>query len=494
VRTATQYLATLAGVAAISLAMWMARPYLSLAPIALVYLLAVFCAAMLWGMGPAIAGSVLGFVALDYLFVPPFFSLTVAASSEVVSLVTFLAVAVVTSRLAARARGRARDAEAHARESRALLRLSEAAVDARTADAALQTIAELTTDVFALRHCAILLPDSLDVLRVQAWAPATAPCTLTRDEEGTAAYVWRDQTSVPHGSMLYLPLRIGAQRVGVLRIGPQTDGGLLAEAARPLLHTFAAAAAVAIDRRRLLDAATQAEVLRRSDALKTALLSSVSHDLRTPLATLKTGITALLQADVPWDRQAQQEVLAAANEEVDRLTRLIGNLLDLSRIEAGALTPDRQWYEAGELIADSVRRAGLRNHRVTVEVADGELPVYLDYVQIQQVLANLLDNAAKYSPAGSEIEVLGAAEDGAFVIRVRDHGPGIPAAEADRIFSKFYRIAGRRTGTGLGLAICKGLVEAHGGRITVENPGRGGAVFVVSLPLVRPPALAVLPA
>lgn len=485
------YLATLAGVAAISLAMWVARPYLTLAPIALVHLLAVFCAAMLWGMGPAIAASVLGFVALDYLFVPPVFSLTIAAPSEMVSLVIFLAVAVLTSRLAAGARGRAREAEAHARESRALLRLSEAAVDARTADAALQTIAQLTTDVFALRHCAILLPDSLDVLRVQAWAPAAMPCALTRDEEGTAAYVWRDQTSVPHGSTLFVPLRIGAQRVGVFRIGPRTDGGLLPAPAQRLLHTFAAAAAAAIDRRRLLDTATQAEVLRRSDALKTALLSSVSHDLRTPLATLKTGITALLQTDVAWDRQTQQEMLAAANEELDRLTRLIGNLLDLSRIEAGALTPDRQWYDAGELIVDSVRRAGLRHHRVTVEVSGDDLPVYLDYVQIQQVLANLLDNAAKYSPAGSEIHVLGAAENGALVIRVRDHGPGIPIAEADRIFSKFYRIGGRRTGTGLGLAICKGLVEAHGGSVAVENPGHDGAVFTVSLPLTKPPAFAV---
>lgn len=476
--------------------MWTVRSHLTLAPIALVHLLAVFCTALLWGPGPAIAGSVLAFVVLDYLFVPPFFSLTVAAPSELLSLVIFLAVAAVTSRLAAGARARAREAEAHARESRALLRLSDAAVNARTTDAALQAIAELTTDVFVLRHCAILLPDSLDVLRVQAWAPAAVPgtLTLTRDEEGTAAYVWRDQALVRHGATLYVPLRIGTQRVGVLRIGPRIDGQAVPAAEQALLRTFAAAAAAAIDRRRLLDAATQAEVLRRTDALKSALLGSVSHDLRTPLATLKTGITALLQADVAWDRQTQQEVLAAANEEVDRLTRLIGNLLDLSRIEAGALTPDRQWYEAGELIADSVRRAGLGNHYVTVEVSDGDLPVYLDYVQIQQVLANLLDNAAKYSPAGSEIHVLGAAENGALVIRVRDHGPGIPAAEADRIFSKFYRIGGRRTGTGLGLAICKGLVEAHGGRIAVENPGHGGAVFTVSLPLMKPPAFAVLPA
>jgi two-component system sensor histidine kinase KdpD len=181
------------------------------------------------------------------------------------------------------------------------------------------------------------------------------------------------------------------------------------------------------------------------------------------------------------------EILSASNDEVDRLTRLIGNVLDLSRIEAGALVPDRQWYEIGELIADSVRRtgAGLAAHPVAVDIADGDLPMHVDYVQMQQVLANLLDNAAKYSPAGSRIQVTGRIEAGAYVLRVHDAGPGIPAGEAERIFSKFYRLSGRRTGTGLGLAICKGLVEAHGGRIAVENPGRPGAVFAVSLPVVE---------
>ena len=490
------YAGALAGIAGTSLATWVARPYLTLAPIALIHRLAVFCVALLWGTGPAIAGSLLAFLALDYLFTQPFFSLAIAAPSEAVSLLVFLAVAAVTSRLAAGARTRARDAETHARESETLLRLSEATADARSTDAALQAIAEAAVEIFSIRTCAILLPDGLGALRIRTWAPAAEPCTLTREEEGIAAYVRQEQASIPHGSALYVPVRAGAQALGVMRAGLRTDGLPLPAAERRLLETFAAAAGAALDRRRLLDAATQAEVLRRSDALKTALLGTVSHDLRTPLATLKTGITALLQPDVVWDRRAQHEVLTAANEELDRLTRLIGNLLDLSRIEAGALTPDRQWYEVGELIADSVRRAGasLRNHRVTVAVAHGDLPVYLDYVQIQQVLTNLLDNAATYSPPGAEIRVSGAVEDGAFVIRVADEGPGIPAPEARRIFSKFYRLGGRRAGTGLGLAICKGLVEAHGGRIAVENPGRAGAVFAVSLPLAQPPAFAGAPA
>lgn len=490
------YGGTVAGIAALSSVMWAAHPYLTLASIALAYLLAVFCAAMLWGLGPAIAASVLGFMALDYLFTQPLFSFTIAAPSEVLSLLVFLAVAAVTSRLVAGARARAQEAETHAERSAALLRLSNATLDARTTETVLQAIADVTADVFRTADCAILLPDGLDVLRVQASAPAGATCVPTRDEDGVAAYVWRDQTPVAHRAILYAPMRIGEHRVGVMRLGVRLAGRPLSPDEHGFLETFATAAAAAIDRRRLLDAATQAEVLRRSDALKTALLNTVSHDLRTPLTTLKTGITALLQADVPWDAQARREILSAANGEVDRLTRLIGNLLDLSRIEAGALTPDRQWYEIGELIADSVHRAAaaLGDHRIAMDIGDGDLPVYLDYVQVQQVLANLLDNAAKYSPAGSEIRVTGRAEAHAYVIRVHDAGPGIPAVEAERIFSKFYRIRGHRTGTGLGLAICKGLVEAHGGRVAVENPGCPGAVFLLSLPLERSRRLAPSPA
>lgn len=488
------YLGTVVGLTTVTLALWEARPSITLATIALVYLLGVFCAALLWGMGPAVAGSLLSLLALDYLFLPPRFSLGLAAPSDAVSLAVFLVVTIITSRLASHARARAREAEAHARESRALLRLSDAVAEAPSVDAALQAVAALTTEIFEVDHCAVLLPDPLGALDVHAASPPHTLRSLTREEDGVAAYVCRRGLLVPFGSCLYLPISLGARRLGVLRVGPRNDGRGLPVSQHHFLQTFAAAAAVALDRRRLQEEATQAEILRRSDELKNALLTTVSHDLRTPLATLKTAITALLQDDLAWDPAAQKDVLGAANEELDRLTRLIDNLLDLSRIEAGALRPDRQWYEIGELIRESVHRAAIRlqRHRVVVNVADGDLPLWVDYVQIHQVLTNLLDNAAKYSPPGTEIRVTGGVEGDAFVIRVQDQGPGIPALEVERIFSKFYRIGRPRPGggTGLGLAICKGLVEAHGGRIAVENPGCPGAVFVVTLPLAQPPSLA----
>ncbi len=489
------YLGTLGGLALVTLVMFEVGSDFAPNSISLMYLLAIFSCALVWGMGPAVVGSVAAAAAFDYFFLPPIFALGVTSRSQAVVLIAFLVVTIVTSRLATHARAQAREAQLRARESRALFRLSEAVAGAQSADAALEVITEHVVEIFGVRSCAILLPDAAGALRVQVCFPADVPSTLTRDEEEVAAHASRHHTLIPHQSVLYIPVRVGSDRLGVLRIGPRHDGHPLPSSEHRLLETFAAAAAVAIDRRRLQEGATQAEVLRRSDELKSALLNSVSHDLRTPLTTIKTGITALLEDDMVWEGAARHEMLAAANEEVDRLTRLITNLLDLSRIEAGALRPDRQWYEIGELVRGVVQRVAgrLPAHAVTVEIADDALPVFVDYVQIQAVITNLVDNAALYSAPGTAILVTVGAEGGALVIRVRDQGPGIPAAEAERIFSKFYRLGRHARGTGLGLAICRGFVEAHGGRIWVENPGHSGAILAVSLPLVTAPVLAGAP-
>jgi len=304
-----------------------------------------------------------------------------------------------------------------------------------------------------------------------------------------AAFAAQHNTLMPYRSSLYVPILLGARRVGVLRIGPRLDGQSLPPNEHRLLQTFVASAAMAIDRRRLQEAATQAEIHRRSDELKSALLSSVSHDLRTPLATIKTAITALLQEGLTLDQDTRRDVLSAANDEVDRLTRLISNLLDLSRIEAGALRPDRHWYEIGDIMREAVRRVEDRfpRHTITVEVPNTIPPVFADYVQLQAVIANLVENAATYAPPETHIRVTVTAEDDQLMMRVRDQGPGIPPIEAVRIFDRFYRIGQHPRGTGLGLAICRGFVEAHGGRIWVENPGQPGAIFAVALPLLTPP-------
>jgi two-component system sensor histidine kinase KdpD len=258
-------------------------------------------------------------------------------------------------------------------------------------------------------------------------------------------------------------------------------------------------------RDRLQEERVQGEVLRRTDELRAALLSAVSHDFRTPLAAIKAAAGSLAQAEVAWGGEERRASAAQIEREADRLNRLVENLLDLSRIESGTLKLDRQWYPVRELIEDTVDRlaAPLAGHTAHVEVADDVPPAPLDYVLVQQVLTNLLENAAKYSPAGSAIRVrAGAAPGGGeLIVRVEDEGRGLPQGEAARVFAPFYRVtradgapatahggAGAETprGAGYGLAVCAGFVAAHGGRIWAERAQGGGAAFVFTIPLTPP--------
>ena len=300
-----------------------------------------------------------------------------------------------------------------------------------------------------------------------------------------------------------VPLKLGQRVVGVLRLSMEDDPRLFSaerslgverERSHPgttFFWTFVDQAASVIERERLRRETLQVEVLRRTDALRAALLSSVSHDLRTPLSSIKAAASSLLQEDVQWDDEARHSFALAIVREADRLNRLVANLLDMSRIEGGALKPEKEWYPINELIQDVVARMQpvLQGRVVHTDLPADLPPVKLDYLQIDQVLTNLLENAVRYTPAESPIEI-GVRLDGEYMlISVADRGPGIPAADLDRVFDKFYRVmetqtkATRTTGSGLGLAVCKGLVEAHGGRIWVENRQGGGAIFQFTLPL-----------
>jgi two-component system sensor histidine kinase KdpD len=317
----------------------------------------------------------------------------------------------------------------------------------------------------------------------------------------------------------FLPLRVGAHSVGVLELVHKAGVAPDPERER-LLATFANGAALALEQERLVEEERAADIARESDRLKSALLSSVSHDLRTPLAGIKAAASSLLQDDVQWGEEDRRAFIADIDAEADRLTRLVSNLLDLSRIEAGALRPQKDWEDVGELIGRVVQRLEprLAGRAVELDVPDTLPPVRLDAVQMEQVLTNLLENAVKYSPPGSPIEVkaqVSPANTGVkegpvgrpdvaprgvaqsvshhappagtmLLISVTDHGLGIAPSEQERVFDKFYRVAStasRASGTGMGLAIVKGLVEGHGGQVTVESvPGRG-STFTVSLPI-----------
>ncbi|MGH2603133.1 MAG: sensor histidine kinase, partial [Dehalococcoidia bacterium] len=228
-------------------------------------------------------------------------------------------------------------------------------------------------------------------------------------------------------------------------------------------------------------------------------LSAVSHDLRTPLASIKASVSSLLQQDVTWDTESRHEFLTAIDEETDRLTRLVSNLLDLSRIEGGALRPDKDWYDVRELIETVAGRLErvVTAHRMVLTIAPDAGAAPFDYVQIGQVLANLIENAAKFSPPGTAITIAARRLAGEVEISVADQGPGIPTEERPRVFEKFYRIergGGGPGGAGLGLAISKGFVEAHGGSIRIEEADGAGARFVVTLPAPLPPPSTLAPA
>jgi two-component system sensor histidine kinase KdpD len=283
-----------------------------------------------------------------------------------------------------------------------------------------------------------------------------------------------------------VPIGVSSRVSGVLYVSHADPGRRFSENDQQLLLTFANQIALALDRVRLGEEATRAAVLARSDELKSALLSAVSHDLRTPLASIKASATSLLQPDIAWSADDQRDLLSAIDEETDRLSRLVGNLLDLTRIEAGELRPQREWNDPEEVVRDTARRAqaSLPRHVIQVDVA-GELPAALfDYVEIAQVLFNLIENAGKYAPPGTTIDVSCRLAQDEIEFAVADRGPGIPADEEERIFAKFYRMErqGGPHGAGIGLSICRGIVEAHGGRIWVEPREGGGATFQFTIP------------
>jgi len=254
-----------------------------------------------------------------------------------------------------------------------------------------------------------------------------------------------------------------------------------------VLATIADQLAAMLERERLRDEVQQAEILRRTDELRQALLSSVSHDLRTPLASIKASAGSLLAPGVVWSDGDKCSFLTTIDREADRLNRLVANLLDMSRIEGGALRPQADWYDLGELVREVIARLrpSLNGREICLETPEELPPIEIDYLMIDQVLTNLIENAARYTSAELPIEVRIMAEPGVLRSCVVDRGAGIPPSERARIFDKFYRLHPRGTiaGSGLGLAVSRGLIEAHHGRIWVEETAGGGATFCFELPV-----------
>lgn len=506
--------AALIAVVIVTAAMTAIRKQLDVLDVALLYLLLCLAVGVVAGSWPAVVVAVLSFLAFNYFFLPPLHTFTIDREYHEVALVAYLVAALVTGQLVARARDRTDAAERAQRRTALLYELNAALVGNVRLDALLDEIVERVVGIYGAEQCRILRPDEQGNLRVVARFPPNAPAELDRSSQAVAT--WAIEHRLPAGRSapnrlfrpppggaavgptigpfrplhtLYVPIATADRTIGVLETVGKRGGGRFGTDDEQLLASFADQAALALERSRLSDDAARSVALARSDELKSALLAAVSHDLRTPLATIKASVTSLLDASVAWDDAARTEFLQAIDEETDRLDLLVGNLLDLSKIEGGALRPDRAWYDVAELVADIRNRvvSQMGEHLVEIDVEPGLPLAHFDYVQLRQVLLNLVENARKYSPSGTTIELSAQRVDRAIELAVRDHGRGIEPSALPHIFDRFYRAdgSGRVPGSGLGLAISKGLVEAHGGRIWAESVAGTGTTVRFTIPLAE---------
>ena len=465
---------------------------------AMLYLATVLAGAIRLGRGPAVAAAVAGFLCLNWFFFEPPHRLTVADPRDLLALFVFLLTAVVTAELVARERARADEARGGERDSTLLYEIARA-LGAQEIRPALENVAERLRDRLGLVAIVIETEADAGAGRVGAGEPAGQdllgrpgmPRRLLRTA-GAGGSGWvrisppKPRSAVHELSISTVPLVAGGRANGALHVAARSDIPAFTPVDLRLLNAAATQVAAAAERATLRRRAIETEVLRRGDELRTALLGAVSHDLRTPLASILASASSLRDRDVAWTEGERDGLMAEIEAEARRLDRLVGNLLDLSRIQAGRLRPERAWHDAGALVEDVVARvrqvAG--GHELITRIPSELAPGFLDYVEIDQVLTNLIENAVRYAPAGTAVEVAVEASDGAFIFSVEDRGPGLPPDEVSRAFEPFARVGrhGRDGRVGLGLAIARQLTEAHGGTIWYELRSGGGSRFVFSIP------------
>jgi len=429
------------------------RGELSLPSDILLYLAWVVAVALVGGLYPALCAAIAGFLLLNWYFVPPIHQWTIAERENILALVVFLAVAVAVSVTVDRAARRTREA-------------AQASAEAET----------LSTLAGSVVRGSRPLPALLDQLRETFGF--TAVSLLERQSRGwrLAAAVGDKPGLVPGGCDVDIP--IDAELTLAARGHP------LAAHDRRLVEAFAAQAAIALRQERLAEQAAAVKPLAEADKLRTALLSAVSHDLRTPLASAKAAITSLRSHDVDFSAADRDELLATADESLDRLVRLVENLLDMSRLQAGALGMAPQALSVAEAVPKAVDDLGVAADRVTIHIPDELAEVHADPALLERILANLLSNALRHSPPGQPPAVTASEHAGTVEIRVIDHGPGIPVTDRDRVFLPFQRLGDRSndTGVGLGLALSRGLAEVMGGGLDPETTPGGGLTMTLRLP------------
>jgi len=472
---------------------WLMFPYFGLANLIMVYLMGVVLVATRYGRGPSVLASVLSVAAFDLFFVPPYLSFAVSDIQYLLTFAVMLLVALTISGLAVRTKQQAELARHQERRTAVLYALSRELATHRGVATLTQLAVQHVREVFD-SQAAIFMADLNKHLVLQRgeqlffeFDPKEAGVAQWVFEHGERAGLGSD--TLPGASALYLPLVGSKGPIGVLAVRPTLATRFLDMEQLHLLEVLANQIALALERARLAEEAQQAHVSVETERMRNAILSSVSHDLRTPLATITGAASGLLEEKDQLGPTARHELAKSIYNEAHRLDRLVRNLLDMMRLESGAVQLQKEWHPFEEIVGAALTRleSRLNGHQVRTNFQPDLPLVLLDGVLMEQVLINLLENALKYAPPSTAIELSATGSGHELVFEVSDRGPGIPAGDERRIFDKFYRAGpAREGGVGLGLTICRGIIEAHGGRIWVEKRPGGGAVFRFTLPIEQP--------
>jgi two-component system sensor histidine kinase KdpD len=460
--------------------------------VALVFLTAILASSVVYGLWPSLAACAISALAYNFFFLPPYYTFTISDPENVVALFFFIVIAVVASNLTARVRAQSVVARERANTTEALYLFSRKLAGVFTLDDLLWAASFQFAHMLKLR-VVILLPEGGSIAVRAGYPPEDM---LEEDDIAAAKWVWehaapagRGADTLPGGKWLFLPMRTGRGVVGVVGLESEKQGALLTPDQRRLFDALADQAALAIERVNLAQDIDRNRLSAETERLRSALLTSISHDLRTPLASILGSASSLNSFGGTLDETARAELVKSILEEAERLNRFIANLLDMTRLESGAVAPNLEPIDLSDVIGSALRRAAkvLAAHRIELSLAPDLPMASVDPVLFEQALLNLLDNAAKYSPPESSVAVKGERVGERIRITVSDGGSGIPPEDLERIFDKFYRVRSsdrKRAGTGLGLAISRGFIEAMGGTLSAGNRTDGqGAVFTIFLPV-----------
>jgi two-component system, OmpR family, sensor histidine kinase KdpD len=489
-----RYVVALGGLGLGTALLWALHPYLdlTLTNLVMIYLLLVVIAASRLGRGPSILVSLLSVASLAYFFMPPYFSLWVQNTEYAIDLAVMFTVSILIGELTARIRHQAQMARLQERQTAVLYEMSRTLPAIHSLQDLLQTVLAQVATIFGSR-VSVLMPDPGGELHLRAGEPF-------EDEYGREKLVGRwvfrhghlaglGTQTLPQAKGFYLPLRASHAVIGVLRLELDDPPRLNDPASLQFLEALGSQIALAIERDSLFRQTQEGRVEIEAERMRCALLSSVSHDLRTPLTVIAGSASSLVEGENHLNDETKRELAQAIYEEAYRLERLVNNLLEMSRLQAGEIKLIKEWEALEEVVGAALAQleAHLKDHPVITDLP-ADLPlVRMDQMLMERVLVNLLENAVKYAPEGAPIHISGRVEGDRLKVEVADHGPGLPLGEEERVFEKFYQVArGRSRGAGLGLTICRSIVEAHGGRIWAANRPAGGAVFTFTLPLGEP--------